>query len=110
LTRFRDFKIAASSYELANPPARAADGDPYTAWHAWQTERFSDGDWLTLTFPTPRRVSRIGLIPGRVGPRADVDGRVRSILVKAPGTPPQKLIFDSRPQMQYRNLPKPVVT
>jgi len=110
LKRFRDFKIAASSYELANPPARAADGDPYTAWHAWMTERFPEGDWLTLTFPTRRWVSRIGLIPGQIGPRAGVDGRVRSIIVKAAGTPPQKLIFDNRPQIQYRDLPSPVLT
>src|SRR5262249_35854621 len=110
LKRFRDFKIAASSYELANPPARAADGDPYTAWHAWMTERYPEGDWLTLTFPTQRWISRIGLIPGRIGPRAGVDGRVRSILVKAPGAQPQKLLFDSQLQMQYRNLPTPVLT
>jgi hypothetical protein len=110
LTRFRDFKIAGSSYELANPPARAADGDPYTAWHAWETERYPDGEWLTLTFPSQRRISRIGLIPGMIGPHAGRDGRVRSILVKAPGAPPQKLLFANRSQLQYRDLPKPVET
>jgi hypothetical protein len=109
LTRYRDFRVSASSYELANPPTLVADGDPYTAWHAWETERFPEGDWLTLTFPRPRVVSRIGLIPGRVGPRAREDGRVRSILVKAPGAPPQKLIFADRPDMQYRDLKKPVL-
>ena len=72
--RFRDFRVSASSYELANPPAYVADGDPYTAWHAWQTERFTDGDWLTLTFPRVRLITRIGLIPGRVGTGAGVDG------------------------------------
>lgn len=108
--RFRDFRISASSYELANPPTLAADGDPYTAWHAWETERYSEGDWLTLTFPTLRLVTRIGLIPGRVGPRAGVDGSVRSILVKAPGYSPQKLIFADRAQMQFRNLRQPMLT
>jgi ribosomal protein L40E len=110
LTRYRDFKIAGSSYELANPPARAADGDPYTAWHAWETERYPDGEWLTLTFPNRRHVSRIGLIPGMIGPHAGRDGRVRSILVKAPGAPPQKLLFANQSQLQYRDLPKPVDT
>jgi hypothetical protein len=108
--RFRDFRISASSYELANPPTLAADGDPYTAWHAWETERFPEGDWLTLTFPTAQLVARIGLIPGRIGPRAGEDGRVRSILVKAPSAPPQKLIFADRPEVQYRDLKKPVLT
>jgi hypothetical protein len=108
--RFRDFHITASSWELANPPVLAADGDPYTAWHAWKTERFPEGDWLTLTFPTARVVTRIGLIPGRVGRRAREDGRVRSILVKARGAPPQKLIFADRPEMQYRDLQHPVLT
>ena len=109
-TRFRDFHVTASSWELANPPVLAADSDPYTAWHAWKTERFPEGDWLTLTFPTARVVTRIGLIPGRVGPRARADGRVQSLLVKAPGAPPQKLIFADRLQMQYRDLKKPLLT
>jgi hypothetical protein len=110
VSRFRDFHITASSWELANPPGFAVDGDPYTAWHAWKTERFPEGDWLTLTFPTPRVISRLGLIPGRVGSRAREDGRVRSILVKAPGVPPQKLVFQDQPQMQYRDLKQPVLT
>jgi hypothetical protein len=107
-TRFRDFRISASSWELANPPQHAADGDPYTFWHAWQTERFANGEWLTLTFPTERLIQRIGLMPGRFGPRARVDGRVRSILVKASGAPPQKLLFQDRPEMQIRDLKQPV--
>lgn len=108
--RLRDFRITASSWELVHPPAHAVDGDPYTFWHAWQTEKFAEGEWLTLTFPSERVVSRIGLLPGRIDARAGEDGRVRSLLVKAPGAPSQKLIFADRPGMQYRDLPRPVRT
>jgi hypothetical protein len=107
-SRFRDFHISASSWELAHPPALAADGDPYTFWHAWKTEKFAEGDWLTLTFPTERVVTRIGLLPGRVGPGARDEGRVRSLLVKAPGAPPQKLLFADQPALQYRDLARPL--
>jgi hypothetical protein len=108
--RLRDFNVTASSWEHAHPPIHAADGDPYTFWHAWQTERYATGDWLTLTFPEERVISRLGIVPGRVGPRARTEGRVRSVLVKAPGTEPQKLIFDDLPQLQLRKLDRPVRT
>jgi len=110
LTRFRDFHITASSWELAHPPELAADGDPYSFWHAWKTERFSNGEWLSLTFPTERIVTRIGLLPGRMGAGARAEGRIRSLLVKAPGGSPQKLLFADRPELQYRFLKQPVRT
>jgi hypothetical protein len=108
LTRFRDFHITASSWELSHPPELAVDGDPYTFWHAWKTERFSNGEWLTFTFPTERVITRIGLLPGRMGAGARAEGRIRSLLVKAPGGSPQKLIFADRPELQYRYLKEPV--
>jgi hypothetical protein len=110
LTRFRDFQITASSWELAHPPVHASDGDPYTFWHAWRSERFPEGEWLTLSFPTERVVSRIGLLPGRMGEGARAEGRVRSILVKAGEEPPQKLLFQDRPEIQYQDLKTPVRT
>jgi RNA polymerase subunit RPABC4/transcription elongation factor Spt4 len=109
-TRFRDFRISASSWELAHPPAFAADGDPYTFWHAWKTERFHNNEWLTLTFPTERVITRVGLLPGRAGPGARAEGRVRSVLVKAGGQASQKLLFGDEPRMQLRNLNPPVRT
>jgi F5/8 type C domain-containing protein/double zinc ribbon protein len=109
-TRFRDFRISASSWEVAHPPEAAADGNPYTFWHAWKTEKFPEGEWLTLTFPTERVVSRIGLLPGRQGPGARAEGRVRSLMVKASDAPPQKLFFQDRPALQYRDLTTPVRT
>ena len=33
-----------------------------------------------------------------------------TVVVKAPGAPTQKLLFDSRAQMQYHDLPRPVLT
>jgi hypothetical protein len=110
VTRFRDFHITASSWELAHPPEYAVDGDPYTFWHAWKTERFNNGEWLTFTFPTERVITRIGLLPGRMGPGARAEGRVRSIMIKAAGATPQKLVFADRPEMQYRFLRAPVRT
>lgn len=109
-TRFRDFEITASSWELAHPPAHASDGDPYTFWHAWQSERFPEGEWLTLTFPEERVISRIGLLPGRMGGGARAEGRVRSVLVKSGNEPPQKLLFQDRPEVQYRDLKTPLQT
>jgi hypothetical protein len=108
--RFRDFQISASSWELAHPPVNAADGDPYTFWHAWKSERFPEGEWLTLSFPTERVVSRIGLLPGRLGAGARAEGRVRSVMVKAGKSAPQKLLFEDRPEMQYRDLKTPLRT
>jgi hypothetical protein len=109
-TRFRDFLVTASSWEVAHPPALAADGDPYTFWHAWKSEKFPEGEWITLTFPEKRRISRIGLLPGRAGAGARAEGRIQSLLVKAPDAPPQKLFFDDRPEMQYRPLQTQVET
>jgi hypothetical protein len=110
-TRFRDFRIAASSWEIAHPAVHAADGDPYTFWHAWETERFAaEGEWLTLTFPSERIITRVGLLPGRMGAGARAEGRVRSVLVKAGDEPPQKLLFQDRPELQYRELKPPVRT
>src|SRR5207247_5403373 len=82
LTRFRDFHVTASSWELAHPPENAVDGDPYTFWHAWKTERFANAEWLTFTFPTERVITRIGLLPGRMGAGARAEGRIRSVLIK----------------------------
>jgi hypothetical protein len=110
LTRFRDFEISASSWELAHPPVHASDGDPYTFWHAWKSERFAEGEWLTLTFPTERVVTRIGLLPGRMGAGARAEGRVRSVMVKAGDEPPQKLFFQDRPAMQHKDLKTPLRT
>jgi hypothetical protein len=109
-SRFRDFRISASSWELAHPPAHAADGDPYTFWHAWKTEKFAEGEWLTFTFPSERIITRIGLLPGRMGAGARAEGRIRSVLVKAGDEPPQKLLFQDRPELQYRDLKTPVRT
>jgi hypothetical protein len=106
--RFRDFRIGASSWELAHPPVHASDGDPYTFWHAWKSERFAEGEWLTLTFPEARVVTRIGLMPGRAGAGSRAEGRVKSLLVKTEGAEPQKLFFDDRSQVQYRDLPEPI--
>jgi ribosomal protein L40E len=106
--RFRDFQVSATSWEQAHPPALAADGDPYTFWHAWKSEKFPEGEWLTLTFPEKRRITRIGLLPGRAGAGARAEGRIKSLLVKAPGAAPQKLLFDDRPEIQYRDLKTPV--
>jgi ribosomal protein L40E len=108
--RFRDFRISASSWEEAHPPALAADGDPYTFWHAWKSEKFPEGEWITLTFPETRRIARIGLFPERAGAGARAEGRIKSLLVKAPDAPTQKLFFDDRPAMQYRDLKPPVET
>jgi hypothetical protein len=109
-TRFRDFEITASSWELAHPPALAVDGDPYTFWHAWKTEKFPTGEWLTLTFPEERVVTRIGLLPGRMGGGAKAEGRVRSLLVKSGDGTPEKVIFEDRAAVQYRDLEQPVRT
>lgn len=109
-TRFRDFQITASSWELAHPPVHASDGDPYTFWHAWKSEKFAEGEWLTLSFPTERVITRIGLLPGRMGAGARSEGRVRSVLVKAGDEPPQKLLFQDQPKMQYRDLTTPLQT
>jgi len=45
-----------------------------------------------------------------MGPGARAEARIRSLLVKAPGASPQKLIFEDRPEMQYRFLNEPLRT
>lgn len=53
----RDAAGRPTSYE----PERALDGDPTTAWRCDGT---GVGQWLTVTFPTPVRISAIGVVPG----------------------------------------------
>ncbi len=55
-------RATASSSAEGHEPAKAADGDPATAWRP----REAEGAWLQLAFPRPRRVTefRITEAPG----------------------------------------------
>lgn len=91
-------------------PAKAADGDPETAW---QVAGDGKGEWVLLKFDEPMEVGRIGVIPGydKIDPTDHTDRfyqmyTVREARIELSDGTEKVARFDRDPEKQFVEIPE----